>query len=101
MSLSNGVGTLPVVRRAGGDRAAPRSGLWCAGERAAVAAEPVDDLAGAASERLDADVAARVQGIDRAVARRAPRPPAEGGQARHERPAPCVRAGAPLRCGAR
>jgi hypothetical protein len=65
----------------------PRLGSWCAGDRAAAASQSVDDLAGASPERVDADVAARVQGIDRAVARRAPCPPAEGGQAGRERAA--------------
>ena len=74
----DGVGPLPVVRRAGGDRAPPSAGSWRAGDRAAAAAQPVDDLAGAAPERVDADVAARVQGVDRAVACRASCPPAEG-----------------------
>ena len=101
LSFSNGVGPLPVVRRAGGDRAPPSSGSWCAGDRAAAAAQPVDDLAGAAPQRVDADVAARVQGVDRAVACRASCPPAEGGQAGRERTAPRVRAGAAVGCGAR
>ena len=98
LSFSSGVGPLPVVRRTGGDRASPSSGSWCAGDRAAAAAQPVDDLAGAAPERVDADVAARVQGIDRAVACRASRPPAEGGEAGRERAAPRVRAGAAVGC---
>ena len=101
LSFSNGVGSLPVVRRAGGDRAPPRSGSWCAGDCAAATTEPVDDLAGAAPERVDADVAARIQAIDRAVACRAPCPPAEGRQAGRERPAPRVRPGTAVRSSAR
>ena len=55
--------------------------------------DPVDDLAGAAPQRVDADVAARLQGVDRAVARRAARPPAEGREAGRQRTAAGVRAG--------
>ena len=63
--------------------------------------QPVDDLAGAAPERVDADVAARVQGVDRAVARRASCPPTKGGQAGRERAAPRVRAGTAVGWSAR
>ena len=49
--------------------------------------QPVDDLAGAAPQRVDADVAARVQGVDRAVACRAASSSTEGRQARHQRAA--------------
>ena len=44
----DGVGPLPVVRRARGDRAPARARSRCAGDRAAAESEPVDDLAGAA-----------------------------------------------------
>src|SRR4030095_14041073 len=79
LSFSNGVWAAPVLRRAGGERAAASAGSRCAGDRAAAAAEPVDDLAGAAPERVHADVAARVQSVGRAVARGAAGAPAEGG----------------------
>src|SRR4051794_3961184 len=101
MSISKGVGPLPVVWRTGGDRAVAGAGSWCARDRAAAGSQPVDDLAGAASERVDADVAARVQGVGRAVARRASCLPTEGGQAGREPAALRVCAGAALGCGAR
>ena len=93
MSAADGVGPLPVVRRARGHRAlATRRGSVC-GRSPAGWAGPVDDLAGAAPQRVDADVAARVQGVDRAVARRAACPPPEGREAGHQRAAPRLRAG--------
>src|SRR4051812_15917434 len=67
----------------------------------AAGSQPLDDLAGAAPERVDADVAARVQGVDRAVARRAPCPPAEGREAGRERVVARLRAGAAFGCGTR
>ena len=56
-------------------------------------AGPVDDLAGAAPQRVDADLAARLQGVDRAVACRASRPPAEDREAGRQRAAARLRAG--------
>ena len=47
------VGTLPVVRRAGGDRSAARSRVRGSGDRAAARSFAVDDLPRAASERCD------------------------------------------------
>src|SRR5205823_3844636 len=101
LSVYNGVGPLPVVWRAGGDRAAAGAGWRGARDRAAAGSQRVDDLAGAAPECVDADVAARVPGYGRAVARRAPCPPAEGRQAGRERAVARLRASAAFGRGAR
>ena len=50
-----GVGPLPVVRGAGGDRDPASAGRGCAGDRPAAGPCPVDDLAGAAPQRGDAE----------------------------------------------
>ena len=57
----------------------------------------VDDLAGAAPQRSDAQRRADVSGHDRAVARRAARASTQGRQARGQRSAPGLRAGPPGR----
>ena len=60
--------------------------------------EPVDDLAGTPSQRVDADVAARLQGVDRAVARRTSGSATQGGQDGHERAAARLRPGPVVGC---
>jgi transposase, IS30 family len=57
----------------------------------------VDDLEGAAPQRIDAQPCGRVSRDDRAVARRATRKPSEAFQARRQRRAARVRAGAARR----
>ena len=61
----------------------------------------VDDLAGAAAQRVHAHVAARLPGVDRAVACRAAGAPAEGREAGRQRAAARVRAGPARRCRSR
>jgi cytochrome P450 len=90
-----GVGPLPVTRRARGDRdparAETRGSRDCPADRAVT----VDDLPGAAPERVDPHRGAGVPGDHGAVARRAASKPTEGSQARRERPAARVRRGPP------
>ena len=82
------------LRGAGGDRAAAGAGSWRAGDRPAAGAGAVDDLAGAAAQRGDAQRRPGVPGDDGAVACRAGGPAPEAGEARDERGAAGVRAGA-------
>ena len=53
----------------------------CPRDRPTSRSEPVDDLARAAPQRVDADLPTRLQGIDSPVACRAPSTPTQGGQA--------------------
>ena len=94
-----GVGPLSVVWRARGDRAVSGSGPRCARDRPAPGPVAVDGLAGVASERVDENVAPGVQGDDRSVACRAPRPPSEACEARCQRPAPRLCPGPALGAG--
>ena len=65
---------------------APRS--RCSRDRSPGEPEPFDDLSGAAPQRIDPDLEARVQALDRAVARRTASPTPEGRETRRERPTP-------------
>src|SRR6266545_7887432 len=64
------VGPLPVLCRAGGDRALARPRLWRGGDRASDRSFALDDLERAASQCRDPQRVARVSGQHRAVARR-------------------------------
>ena len=93
------VGTVPVVRRAGGDRDLARSWSWGAGDRARAWSFAVHDLEGAASQCRDPWRWARVSGQHRAVACRPSQPASEARQARGEPRVAPVCAGPPMRCG--
>ena len=54
---------------------------WCSRDRPAPGPQPVDDLTRAPPQRVDSDLAPRIQGIDRAVARRTSSSTAKGRQA--------------------
>ena len=75
------LGAVPVVRGARGDRALARAGARGAGDRPPARAGGVDDLARAAAQRCHARRRSGVSGHDRAMARRAGRPPSEAGEA--------------------
>jgi len=62
------------------------------GDRSPAGARSLDDLSGAAPQRFHTDLAARVQGVGRAVACRAPCPATQGRQAGQQRSAPGLRA---------
>ena len=94
-----GVGPLPVIHRARGDRDPARAEARCPRDRPADRAFTVDDLPGAAPERVDPHRRAGVPGDHGAVARRAASEPTQGRQARSERPAARVRRGPPRRQG--
>src|SRR5215216_71482 len=73
LSCPDGVGAVSVLRRTRGHCHLARS--QAGGARDRPAAEPValNDLAGVAAQRVHADLAAGVSGVDRAVARPTPR----------------------------
>jgi putative transposase len=64
-----GVGAVPVVCRAGGDRSSARPRRRGHGDRASARPLAVDDLEGTAAQRRDSRRRARVPGHDRPVAR--------------------------------
>jgi putative transposase len=64
------VGTLPVVRRAGGDRASSRPRRQGDGDRTPARSLTIDDLEGTPSQRRDPRRRARIPRHDRSVARR-------------------------------
>jgi putative transposase len=78
----NGVGPLSVVRGARGHCGLARTEVRCARDRAAARPVAVDDLAGAAAQRVDTNVPSRVSGVARAVACGATRSPSQGREAR-------------------
>ena len=84
----------PSARRS---RSCTRKRSGCARSPAGSVVIAVDDLAGAASQRVDPQQRVGVSGDDGAVARRAARQPPEGRQARRQRPAARVRAGSSRR----
>src|SRR5829696_3196201 len=77
----DGVGSLLVLRRTRGHRHLARPEAGCARDLPATAPVAVDDLAGVAAQRVHADLAAGVSGVDRAVARRTPRSSAQASEA--------------------
>ena len=99
-SSSDGLRPLPVVRRARGHRDLARPEARCARDRPTSGPEPVDDLARAASQRVDADLAVRLQGVHAQwhAERRARRP--KLAKLVHERAAARLRPGAAVRRGA-
>jgi putative transposase len=90
--VGSAIGPLPVLRRAGRDRDPARAAYWGASDRPTGGSVAVDDLAGAAPQRLHSHVSPRVPGVDGAVARGAACQPPEGRQARRERCVARVRA---------
>jgi hypothetical protein len=89
----NGVGSLPVLRRARGHRDLARAEARCARDRASAGSVAVDDLAGAAPQRIDSDVPSRVSSVARSVACRAAGASPEGREARRQRAAARLGAG--------
>ena len=85
VTLAAPSGTVPVVRRARGNRPAACCWLRGAGGRAPARSVAVDDLAGAATQRRDPQRAPRVSRDDRAVACRPAGAAAQAGQARRQR----------------
>src|SRR3954451_23127244 len=88
------LGAVPVVRRAGGDRALAGAGPRAAGGGPPPEAGAVDDLARATAQRRDARWRPGVPGDHRPVARGAVGPPPQAGEARDERRATGLRTGA-------
>ena len=93
MPAGNSVGPLSLVLRTRGHRAAARPRPWCARDRSPRRAVAIDDLARAAPQRVDVNLAARLQGHARAVACRAARSTSEGREAGSERAAARLRPG--------
>jgi hypothetical protein len=91
-------GPLPVLPRAGRDRALARPQLWRARDRASTRPLALDDLERAPSQRRDPQRILRVPGQHRAVARRPPRPAPESGEARQQHEVAPLRAGPAVRC---
>ena len=91
----SGVGALPVVHRAGGVGDPARTAMRRARDRSPPRPLTLDDLPGAASQRVDPQPHGDVSSVDRAVARRTSRLPPQGLEARRERPAASVCAGPP------
>jgi putative transposase len=81
LACPDGVGALSVLRRTRGHRHLARTEAGCARDRPAAEPVAVDDLAGVAAQRVHADLAAGVSGVDRAVARRTPRSSAQASEA--------------------
>ena len=73
LSCPDGVGAVSVLRRTRGHRHLARTEAGCARDRPAAEPVTLDDLAGVAAQRVHADLAAGVSGVDRPVARRTPR----------------------------
>ena len=88
------VGAVPVVRRARGDRGVARRWLWGARGRAPAGSLAVDDLAGVAAQRRDAQRPLGVSGDDGAVACRSARQAPEAGEAGGQRAVAWLCAGA-------
>jgi len=72
------VGSLHVLRGEGGHRHLARSEGWCPRDRSPPGSCILDGLAGAATQRLDADLALGVPGVDGAMACRAQSSSAQG-----------------------
>jgi hypothetical protein len=81
LSCPDGVGAVSVLRRTRGHRHLARPEAGGARDLPATAPVAVDDLAGVAAQRVHADLAAGVSGVDRAVARRTPRSSAQASEA--------------------
>ena len=89
------VGSISVVCRARGDRHPAGSAGHDPRDRSTPWSLAVDDLAGAATQRVDTQPHRHLPSDSGAMARGAPRPPAEGVQAWHQQRVAQVRAGSP------